>query len=103
MVFFSKSTARIDLEKHQTRLHYWGISLCNFGESPLQFWVFLLYTKQTRSFAKDYRERQHGLNVQDINEIVNEKIRLRKSHLFVLKKADYTYKYSVIRYPEGVL
>lgn len=43
---FSKSTARIDLEKHQTRLHYWGISLCNFGESPLQFWVFLLYTKQ---------------------------------------------------------
>ena len=42
---FSKSTARIDLEKHQTRLHYWGISLCNFGESPLQFWVFLLYTK----------------------------------------------------------
>ena len=22
------------------------ISLCNFGESPLQFWVFLLYTKQ---------------------------------------------------------
>lgn len=45
---FSKSTARIDLEKHQTRLHYWGISLCNFGESPLQFWVFLLYTKQTK-------------------------------------------------------
>ena len=44
---FSKSTARIDLEKHQTRLHYWGISLCNFGELPLQFWVFLLYTKQT--------------------------------------------------------
>ena len=43
---FSKSTARIDLEKHQTRLHYWRISLCNFGESPLQFWVFLLYTKQ---------------------------------------------------------
>ena len=43
---FSKSTARIDLEKHQTRLHYWGISFCNFGESPLQFWVFLLYTKQ---------------------------------------------------------
>lgn len=43
---FSKSTARIDLEKHQTRLHYWGISLCNFGELPLQFWVFLLYTKQ---------------------------------------------------------
>ena len=42
---FSKSTARIDLEKHQTRLHYWGISFCNFGESPLQFWVFLLYTK----------------------------------------------------------
>lgn len=42
---FSKSTARIDLETHQTRLHYWGISLCNFGESPLQFWVFLLYTK----------------------------------------------------------
>lgn len=42
---FSKSTARIDLEKHQTRLHYWEISLCNFGESPLQFWVFLLYTK----------------------------------------------------------
>ena len=58
---------------------------------------------RTRSFAKDYSERQHGLNVQDINEIVNEKIRLRKSHLFVLKKADYTYKYSVIRYPEGVL
>src|SRR5699024_7647150 len=45
---FSKSTARIDLEKHQTRLHYWGISLCNFGESPLQFWVFLLYTKHCK-------------------------------------------------------
>ena len=44
---FSKSTVRLDLEKHQTRLHYWGISLCNFGESSLQFWVFLLYTKQT--------------------------------------------------------
>ena len=49
---FSKSTARIDLEKHQTRLHYWGISLCNFGESPLQFWVFLLYTKQSQLFRK---------------------------------------------------
>ena len=41
---FSKSTARIDLEKHQTRLHYWGISFCNFGESPLQFWVILIST-----------------------------------------------------------
>lgn len=51
---FSKSTARIDLEKHQTRLHYWGISLCNFGESPLQFWVFLLYTKQAGIPAEGY-------------------------------------------------
>lgn len=54
---FSKSTARIDLEKHQTRLHYWGISLCNFGESPLQFWVFLLYTKQPQPLP------EHFLNV----------------------------------------
>ena len=46
---FSKSTIRVDLEKHQTRLHYWGNSLCNFEEAPLQFWVFLLCTKQ-RSF-----------------------------------------------------
>lgn len=52
---FSKSTARIDLEKHQTRLHYWGISLCNFGESPLQFWVFLLYTKQAEAVRARYR------------------------------------------------
>lgn len=52
---FSKSTARIDLEKHQTRLHYWGISLCNFGESPLQFWVFLLYTKHTIEKNADQR------------------------------------------------
>lgn len=43
---FSKSTIRVDLEKHQTRLHYWGNSLCNFEEAPLQFWVFLLCTKQ---------------------------------------------------------
>ena len=43
---FSKSTIRVDLEKHQTRLHYWGNSLCNFEESPLQLWVFLLCTKQ---------------------------------------------------------
>ena len=42
---FSKSTIRVDLEKHQTRLHYWGNSLCNFEESPLQLWVFLLCTK----------------------------------------------------------
>lgn len=54
---FSKSTARIDLEKHQTRLHYWGISLCNFGESPLQFWVFLLYTKQ--AFRKWFAGHYH--------------------------------------------
>ena len=39
-----KSTAQRS-EKHQTRLHYWGDSLCNFEELPLQFWVFLLYTK----------------------------------------------------------
>lgn len=44
---FSKSTIRVDLEKHQTRLHYWGNSLCNFEESPLQLWGILLYNKQT--------------------------------------------------------
>ena len=49
---FSKSTIRVDLEKHQTRLHYWGNSLCNFEESPLQLWVFLLCTKQEDT---DYR------------------------------------------------
>lgn len=43
---FSKSTIRVDLEKHQTRLHYWGNSLCNFEESPLQLWGILLYNKQ---------------------------------------------------------
>lgn len=42
---FSKSTIRVDLEKHQTRLHYWGNSLCNFEESPLQLWGILLYNK----------------------------------------------------------
>ena len=46
---FSKSTIRVDLEKHQTRLHYWGNSLCNFEESPLQLWVFLLCTKHPYS------------------------------------------------------
>ena len=46
---FSKSTIRVDLEKHQTRLHYWGNSLCNFEESPLQLWVFLLCTKHSDS------------------------------------------------------
>ena len=51
---FSKSTIRVDLEKHQTRLHYWGNSLCNFEEAPLQFWVFLLCTKQRK-------ERNHRL------------------------------------------
>lgn len=58
---FSKSTARIDLEKHQTRLHYWGISLCNFGESPLQFWVFLLYTKHPDSPEPDLVEVEKHL------------------------------------------
>ena len=60
---FSKSTARIDLEKHQTRLHYWGISLCNFGESPLQFWVFLLYTKQIRHCRKAGASREDTLSI----------------------------------------
>ena len=46
---FSKSTIRVDLEKHQTRLHYWGNSLCNFEESPLQLWGILLYNKQSLS------------------------------------------------------
>ena len=36
----------VDLEKHQTRLHYWENYLCNFEELPLQFWVILLCTKQ---------------------------------------------------------
>ena len=49
---FSKSTIRVDLEKHQTRLHYWGNSLCNFEESPLQLWVFLLCTKHRKQ--RDY-------------------------------------------------
>lgn len=50
---FSKSTIRVDLEKHQTRLHYWGNSLCNFEESPLQLWGILLYNKHVvRSLEK---------------------------------------------------
>ena len=61
---FSKSTARIDLEKHQTRLHYWGISLCNFGESPLQFWVFLLYTKQQMAQVMCFLQ-ENGLTSYD--------------------------------------
>src|SRR5699024_6754963 len=48
---FSKSTIRVDLEKHQTRLHYWGNSLCNFEESPLQLWGILLYNKQPEYVA----------------------------------------------------
>lgn len=51
---FSKSTIRVDLEKHQTRLHYWGNSLCNFEESPLQLWGILLYNKQV-SISKKMR------------------------------------------------
>ncbi|EFE14077.1 hypothetical protein CLOM621_05653 [Clostridium sp. M62/1] len=62
---FSKSTARIDLEKHQTRLHYWGISLCNFGESPLQFWVFLLYTKHIVINADDYYGKEGFMAVHE--------------------------------------
>ena len=58
---FSKSTIRVDLEKHQTRLHYWGNSLCNFEESPLQLWVFLLCTKQLQTVAS--RKYAHLLNV----------------------------------------
>ena len=61
---FSKSTIRVDLEKHQTRLHYWGNSLCNFEESPLQLWVFLLCTKQTgtvvHTFLHAHRTPQQG-------------------------------------------
>ena len=53
---FSKSTIRVDLEKHQTRLHYWGNSLCNFEESPLQLWGILLYNKHnTEEFASAIR------------------------------------------------
>ena len=48
---FSKSTIRVDLEKHQTRLHYWGNSLCNFEESPLQLWGILLYNKHSSIFC----------------------------------------------------
>ena len=63
---FSKSTARIDLEKHQTRLHYWGISLCNFGESPLQFWVFLLYTKHACKERRACSKSPHTLIILSI-------------------------------------
>ena len=55
---FSKSTIRVDLEKHQTRLHYWGNSLCNFEEAPLQFWVFLLCTKQEKKTALKKAEKE---------------------------------------------
>ena len=70
---FSKSTARIDLEKHQTRLHYWGISLCNFGESPLQFWVFLLYTKQFCEIAET-KQVERGTNDTCFYDCVSFKV-----------------------------
>ena len=60
---FSKSTIRVDLEKHQTRLHYWGNSLCNFEESPLQLWGILLYNKHL-----------HGLSVSEVREQIQDKI-----------------------------
>lgn len=60
---FSKSTIRVDLEKHQTRLHYWGNSLCNFEESPLQLWVFLLCTKHelARIYFIGDSNKQYGI------------------------------------------
>ena len=69
---FSKSTIRVDLEKHQTRLHYWGNSLCNFEEAPLQFWVFLLCTKHKNLPYTVYR------------------VLFREKYL---KKTDYPYVY----------
>ena len=65
---FSKSTARIDLEKHQTRLHYWGISFCNFGESPLQFWVFLLYTKH----PVELNSQSYGNGTKKVSFLIGE-------------------------------
>ena len=69
---FSKSTIRVDLEKHQTRLHYWGNSLCNFEEAPLQFWVFLLCTKhevmqiRAASWAAMIKQRNDsGLTIRE--------------------------------------
>ena len=60
---FSKSTIRVDLEKHQTRLHYWGNSLCNFEEAPLQFWVFLLCTKHMDRISYD----SYKINIESID------------------------------------
>ena len=58
---FSKSTIRVDLEKHQTRLHYWGNSLCNFEESPLQLWGILLYNKQKLILSDTMKRRDASL------------------------------------------
>ena len=63
---FSKSTIRVDLEKHQTRLHYWGNSLCNFEELPLQLWVFLLCTKQQARLKSTYLEYVTALSKLDL-------------------------------------
>ncbi len=64
---FSKSTIRVDLEKHQTRLHYWGNSLCDFEESPLQLWVFLLCTKHFK-FSIEVRKVIYTTNaIESLN------------------------------------
>ena len=84
---FSKSTARIDLEKHQTRLHYWGISFCNFGESPLQFWVFLLYTKQMDSDEVLRYIYEYGYTAEQIASAMSTDINLvalKVAHLATL-------------------
>ena len=85
---FSKSTIRVDLEKHQTRLHYWGNSLCNFEEAPLQFWVFLLCTKHS-AFTNKEKERLQTLGLQ-----TNFSDCYRKSYLAVIENGTVIYETS---------
>ena len=95
---FSKSTIRVDLEKHQTRLHYWGNSLCNFEEAPLQFWVFLLCTKHLEA----PRPKQDVVPIDIVPDHIPEQhtasqmqnMYLDKSHTIEVAMKDITVRIS---------
>lgn len=102
---FSKSTIRVDLEKHQTRLHYWGNSLCNFEESPLQLWGILLYNKHslwdtcggsaTRSEADRLPEEKKRELLAYLKTLPIYKIITVKGEQYFLTHSGYNVDYAV--------